>query len=83
MSIIAGPTTETVPLTAIVFKPCTFEDLVKMLHEFVLVLDPHGEIEVAWSSNADLGDQVTTGLLGRRVKGCARRGILCPARRMP
>ncbi|MGA8873149.1 MAG: PAS domain-containing protein [Candidatus Acidiferrales bacterium] len=57
-----------------------------MLHEFVLVLDPHGEIEVAWSSNADLADQVTTGLLGRRAKdvlaaesyaqliGCLERG---------
>ena len=52
----------------IVFKHCTFEDLVKMLQEFVLVLDPGGEIEVAWNSNADLADQVTTGLLGRRAK---------------
>jgi PAS domain S-box-containing protein len=39
-----------------------------MLHEFVLVLDPRGEIEVAWSSNASLTDGATAGLLGRRVR---------------
>jgi PAS domain S-box-containing protein len=50
------------------FTHCKFEDLIRMLHEFVLVLDPRGEIEVAWSSNASLADQASIGLLGRRVK---------------
>lgn len=50
------------------FTHCRFEDLVKMLHEFVLVLDPRGEIEVAWTSNSSLTDQATTGLLGRQIK---------------
>jgi len=50
------------------FTNCKFEDLVATLHEFVLVVDPHGEIEAAWSSNAALTDQAAKRLLGRRVK---------------
>jgi PAS domain S-box-containing protein len=50
------------------FTRCRFEDLVKLLHDFVLVLDPHGAIEAAWSSNASLMHQASVGLLGRQVK---------------
>ncbi len=53
---------------SLAFTHCKFEDLFKILHEFVLVLDPRGEIEVAWSSNAGLMDRARTALLGRQVK---------------
>ena len=55
------------------FTRCTFEDLSRMLHEFVLVLDPAGEIELAWSSNALLRGQVKNALLGRQI-----RDVLAP-----
>ncbi|HTX16923.1 MAG TPA: PAS domain-containing protein [Candidatus Baltobacteraceae bacterium] len=47
---------------------CKFEDLFCALHEFMLVLNPHGEIEVVWSSNASLPVQVKTALLGRKAQ---------------
>jgi PAS domain S-box-containing protein len=50
------------------FTCCKFEDIFRMLHEFVLVLGPHGEIEVVWSSNANLPAEVKNALLGRQAK---------------
>jgi PAS domain S-box-containing protein len=50
------------------FTDCKFKDLVKLLHDFVLVLDQHGAIEAVWSSNVRLADQAIAGLLGRQAK---------------
>jgi len=55
------------------FTHRTFEDLSRMLHEFVLVLDPAGEIELAWTSNENLAGQMTNALLGRQI-----RDVLAP-----
>lgn len=52
----------------LISPPYKFEDLLKTLHEFLFVLNPDGEIEVMWSSNANLPDQVKTALVGRRIK---------------
>jgi PAS domain S-box-containing protein len=47
---------------------CKFEDLFRVLHEFMLVFNPHGAIEVVWTSNASLPAQVKTALLGCRAQ---------------
>lgn len=57
----------------ITFTHCKFEDLSRLLHEFVLVLDPAGEIELAWSSNESLPAQIKNALLGRQI-----RDVLAP-----
>lgn len=55
------------------FPPCRFEDLCRLLHEFVIVLGPHAEIEVLWSSNPGLTDEARMALLNQPI-----RDILTP-----
>ncbi|MGA3294381.1 MAG: PAS domain S-box protein [Candidatus Acidiferrales bacterium] len=46
---------------------CSFEDLLRTLREFVLVLGPRGDVEGLWSSSRDISDVARSPLLGRRV----------------
>jgi PAS domain S-box-containing protein len=50
------------------FSHCTFEDLFRALHEFMLVFDPNGEIEVVWSSNTTLPEAAKASLLGKKAR---------------
>ena len=53
---------------ACAFSRATFEDLFRILHDFVIVLGPHAEIETMWSSNIGLTGNLRTALLGRPIK---------------
>ena len=50
------------------FTQTKFEDLFRILHDFVIVLGPHAEIETMWSSNVGITAELRTGLLGRPIK---------------
>lgn len=50
------------------FADLRFEDLFRILHDFVIVLGPHAEIETMWSSNVGITADLRTALLGRPIK---------------
>ena len=55
-------------ISSLSFPACRFEDLCRLLHEFVIVLGPHAQIEVLWSSNAGLADEARTALLNQPIR---------------
>lgn len=61
--ILSGP-----PRALAAVTPCTAEDLLKALHEFVLIVNSDGVIESLWSSKLASDPEGTRDWLGRRVR---------------
>jgi two-component system, NarL family, sensor kinase len=56
------------PNTLAVAIPCTAEELVKALHEFVLIIDSDGVIESLWSSKLANDPEEARYWLGKRIR---------------